>query len=165
VHEMLNTIILDSASETITSCKAAGLMVATVESCTGGLVAGALTSVSGSSEVVDRGFVTYSNEAKNELVDVPMHLIEAYGAVSTEVARAMAQGGVERSNAQIAVSITGIAGPGGGTATKPVGLVHFGCFREGNDVAVYHEVYKGDRDAVREASILQALAMIRQAAG
>ena len=122
---MLNKIILDSARATITACKAAGLMVATVESCTGGLVSGALTSVSGSSDVVDRGFVTYSNEAKNELVGVPMHLIEAYGAVSTEVARAMAQGGVEQSNAQIAVSITGIAGPGGGSATKPVGLVHF----------------------------------------
>ena len=161
---MLNKTILESASETVAVCKAAGLMVATVESCTGGLVSGALTSVSGSSDVVDRGFVTYSNEAKNELVGVSMQLIEAYGAVSTEVARAMALGGVEQSNAQIAVSVTGIAGPGGGTETKPVGLVHFGCFRESSEVTLYHEVFKGDRDAVREASILHALAMIRQAA-
>jgi nicotinamide-nucleotide amidase len=162
---MLSTNIIQSATETIASCKSAGLMVATVESCTGGLVAGALTSVSGSSDVLDRGFVTYSNEAKNELVGVPLQLIEAYGAVSTEVARAMAQGGVDRSNAQIAVSITGIAGPGGGTETKPVGLVHFGCLREGGEIVLYHEIYQGDRDAVRAASILQALAMIRQAAG
>jgi nicotinamide-nucleotide amidase len=162
---MLDKNIIDSATETIAVCKEAGLMVATVESCTGGLVAGALTAVSGSSDVVDRGFVTYSNEAKNELVGVPLQLIEAYGAVSDEVARAMAQGGVERSNAQIAVAITGIAGPSGGTETKPVGLVHFGCFREGGEAALYHEVYKGDRDAVRAASVLQALAMIREAAG
>ena len=162
---MLSKIIIDSATETIEACKEAGLMAATVESCTGGLVAGALTSVAGSSDVLDRGFITYSNEAKNELVGVPLQLIETYGAVSDEVAHAMAQGGVDRSNAQIAVSITGIAGPGGGTATKRVGLVHFGCFREGGKVTLYHEVYQGDRDAVRAASILQALAMIRQATG
>lgn len=162
---MLSKDIIQSAADTIEACKAAGLMLATVESCTGGLVSGALTSISGSSDVLDRGFVTYSNEAKNELVGVPLQLIEAYGAVSMEVARAMAQGGVEHSNAQIAVAITGVAGPGGGTETKPVGLVHFGCVRQGHDVALYHEVYQGDRDAVRAASILQALAMIRQAAG
>ena len=161
---MLSRNIVQSAAETIEACKAAGLMVATVESCTGGLVAGALTSVSGSSDVLDRGFVTYSNEAKNELVGVPMALIEAHGAVSAAVAEAMALGGVDRSNAQIAVAVTGIAGPGGGTATKPVGLVHFGCFRTGGSVALHHEIYQGDRDAVRAASILQALAMIRRAA-
>lgn len=161
---MLNKNIIQSATETIEACKSTGLMVATVESCTGGLVAGALTAVSGSSDVLDRGFVTYSNEAKNEQVGVPMDLIEVHGAVSAEVAEAMARGGVERSNAQIAVAITGIAGPSGGTETKPVGLVHFGCFREGGSVALYHEIYKGDRDAVREASLLQALEMIRRAA-
>lgn len=162
---MLSPTIIQSATETIAACKEAGLMVATVESCTGGLVAGALTSVSGSSDVLDRGFVTYSNEAKNELVGVPMALIDAHGAVSAEVAEAMARGGVARSNAQIAVSITGVAGPGGGTATKPVGLVHFGCFRKGGPIALHHEIYPGDRDAVRAASIQQALAMIHQAAG
>ena len=160
---MLSKNIIESATETIKTCKSTGLMVATVESCTGGLVAGALTSVAGSSDVLDRGFVTYSNEAKHEMVGVPMQLIEAYGAVSSEVARAMAQGGVAQSNAQIAVAITGVAGPGGGTEAKPVGLVHFGCFREDGAYALYHEVYQGDRDAVREVSILQALAMIRQA--
>ncbi len=161
---MLNKIILQSATETIEACKSAGLMVATVESCTGGLVAGALTSVSGSSDVLDRGFVTYSNEAKNELVGVPMALFEVHGAVSAEVAEAMARGGVDQSNAQIAVAITGIAGPGGGTEAKPVGLVHFGCYRVGGPVALHHKIYQGDRDAVREASLLQALAMIRQVA-
>lgn len=161
---MLNKDIIESAAKTIQTCKSAGFMVATVESCTGGLVAGALTSVSGSSDVVDRGFVTYSNEAKNELVGVPMDLIEAHGAVSAEVAEAMARGGVARSHAQIAVSITGIAGPSGGTETKPVGLVHFGCYRDGGAVSLYHEIFDGNRDDVRAASILQALAMIRQAA-
>ena len=161
---MFSKDIIESAAKTIETCKSAGLMVATVESCTGGLVAGALTSVSGSSDVVDRGFVTYSNEAKNELVDVPLDMINAHGAVSANVAEAMARGGVARSNAQIAVSITGIAGPGGGTETKPVGLVHFGCYRQDGAVALHHEVFRGDREAVRAASILQALAMIRQAA-
>ena len=163
-HSMLDEKVIESAVAAINACKSAGLMVATVESCTGGLVAGALTSVSGSSEVLDRGFVTYSNEAKNELVDVPLTLINTHGAVSEEVAEAMARGGVARSRAQIAVSITGIAGPGGGTETKPVGLVHFGCYRDGGAIALCHEVFKGDRDAVRAASILQALGMIRQAA-
>lgn len=161
---MLCQDILESAAETIRACKAAGLMVATVESCTGGLVSGALTSVAGSSDVLDRGFVTYSNEAKNELVGVPMDLIAAHGAVSAEVAEAMARGGVARSDAQIAVAITGVAGPGGGTAAKPAGLVHFGCFREGGRLALHHEIYPGDRDAVRAASVLQALAMLREAA-
>jgi nicotinamide-nucleotide amidase len=161
---MLSEAIIDSAAATIAACKEAGLTVATVESCTGGLVAGALTSVAGSSDVLDRGFVTYSNEAKNEMVGVPMDLIVAHGAVSADVAEAMARGGVERSNARIAVAITGIAGPGGGTPTKPVGLVHFGCCREGGATALYHEIYKGNRDDVRAASVLQALAMIRDAA-
>lgn len=162
---MLSKDIIQSAADTIEACRNAGVMVATVESCTGGLVSGALTSVSGSSDVLDRGFVTYSNEAKNELVGVPLHLIEDHGAVSAAVAQAMAEGGVKCSNAQIAVAITGVAGPGGGTEAKPVGLVHFGCFREGRAVMLHHEIYPGDREAVRAASVLRALAMLRQAAG
>ena len=162
---MLGNDIIQSAADTIEACRNAGVMVATVESCTGGLVSGALTSVSGSSDVLDRGFVTYSNEAKNELVGVPLPLIESHGAVSAEVAEAMARGGVECSNAQIAVAITGVAGPGGGTAAKPVGLVHFGCYRDGRAIILHHEIFEGDRAAVRAASILQALAMLRQAAG
>lgn len=161
---MVGEDAFNRAAEVIETCRNAGLMVATVESCTGGLVSATITAVSGSSDVLDRGFVTYSNEAKNELVNVPMPLIGAYGAVSAEVARAMAEGGVKNSNAQVAVSITGVAGPGGGTADKPVGLVHFACAREGRETALHHEIFSGDRDAVREASVLQALGMLIKAA-
>lgn len=161
---MLRDKAFERAAELIETCRDAGLMVATVESCTGGLVSACITAVSGSSDVLDRGFVTYSNEAKNELAGVPMKLIEAHGAVSTEVAKAMAEGGVKNSNAQIAVSLTGVAGPGGGTDTKPVGLVHFACAREGRDTVLFHEVFPGDRNAVREASVLQALKMLTDAA-
>lgn len=108
-----------------------GLKIATAESCTGGLVAALLTEISGSSSVVERGFVTYSNEAKIELIGVPADLIAAHGAVSEPVARAMAEGALARSHADVAVGITGIAGPGGGSAEKPVGLVHFGLVRKG----------------------------------
>jgi nicotinamide-nucleotide amidase len=160
---MLNSSTLVRASEIIQLCKAANFCISTVESCTGGLITAALTAVSGSSDVVDRGFTTYSNEAKNELIGVPMDLIDAHGAVSEEVARAMAEGGLQRSNANITVSVTGIAGPGGGTDTKPVGLVHFGCASETNPTKTYHEVFAGDRAAVREATVLQAFKMIETA--
>lgn len=157
---MLTPKTITLAEQTIAACKKAGLMTATVESCTGGLVSAALTSVSGSSDVLDRGFVTYSNEAKAELVGVPIELTEYPGAVSEEVAIAMAEGGVAHSNADIAVSITGIAGPGGGTEFKPVGLVHFACARDGFETVRFHKVFEGDRDAVRTASVCQALSMI-----
>ena len=157
---MLNSNTLERASEIIQMCITANARVSTVESCTGGLITAAMTAVSGSSDVVDRGFTTYSNEAKNELVGVPMELINAHGAVSEEVARAMAEGGLKRSNATITVSVTGIAGPGGGTATKPVGLVHFACAASGKPTNAYHEVFSGDRAAVREATVLQAFKMI-----
>ena len=124
---MFYPVILDRASEIIQLCQIKRCKVATIESCTGGLISAALTAVSGASDVVDRGFITYSNEAKNQLVGVPVKLIETYGAVSEEVARAMAEGGLQRSIANITVSVTGIAGPGGGTDIKPVGLVHFAC--------------------------------------
>ena len=161
---MFKKNLLKCASEMIEACRANHLMVATVESCTGGLVAGSITSVSGSSDVLDRSFVTYSNEAKNELVDVPMEFIEKYGAVSAEVAEAMARGGIAHSNAQIAVSITGIAGPGGGTKSKPVGLVHFGCLRKGGRLSLHRKIISGNRDGVRETSVLIALKMLREAA-
>ncbi|MBK18926.1 MAG: damage-inducible protein CinA [Rhodospirillaceae bacterium] len=160
---MLDAQTLSRAAEIISLCKTANLKLATVESCTGGLISGALTSISGSSDVVDRGFTTYSNEAKNELVGVPMELIEAHGAVSPEVARAMAEGGLSRSNADVTVSVTGIAGPGGGTETKPVGLVHFACARIGKTTTSYHEVFEGDRNAVRESTVLQAFNLIEAA--
>ncbi len=119
------------AEEVLTAARQAGLKLATAESCTGGLVAGALTDIAGSSDVVERGFVTYSNQAKCDLLGVPVELLIAHGAVSEPVARAMAEGAVAHSAADVAVAVTGIAGPGGGTATKPVGLVHLACARKG----------------------------------
>ncbi len=120
-----------TAAAVLEACRAAGLMIATAESCTGGMVAAALTDVPGSSDVVERGFVTYSNAAKTELLGVPAELIARHGAVSEPVARAMADGALAASPADIAVAVTGVAGPGGGTPTKPEGLVHFACARRG----------------------------------
>lgn len=152
------------ATAVLEACRSGRRMVATVESCTGGLVCGALTAIAGSSDVVERGFVTYTNAAKTELVGVPEDLLAAVGAVSEEVARAMAAGGLARSRADIAVAVTGIAGPGGATPAKPVGLVHIAAARR--DGAIEHErhVFAGDRDAVRRASVLAALAMVERLA-
>lgn len=155
--------ILAAASALIAKCTANGEMIATAESCTGGLITGSLTGVDGSSSVVDCGFVTYSNEAKHELIGVKTALLEQHGAVSEPVARAMCEGALDRApNASIAVSVTGIAGPGGGTATKPVGLVHFGCAGQGRQTVAYHEVFAGDRHAVRKATVLKAFALIAE---
>jgi nicotinamide-nucleotide amidase len=140
--------------------RAAGLKLATAESCTGGMVAAALTDVAGSSDVVDRGYVTYSNEAKAELLGVPMALIRERGAVSEPVARAMAEGALARSRADVAVAVTGIAGPGGGSADKPVGLVHLACARRGRATLHRREIFPGDRPAVRAASVDAAFALI-----
>lgn len=134
--------------------------IVTAESCTGGLVAAALTGIPGSSAVLDRGFVTYSNAAKSEMLGIPASMIEAHGAVSQVVAEAMARGALAHSHAEIAVSITGIAGPGGATETKPVGLVHFGCATA--STAWHRECRFGDlgRSEVRNASVLVALNML-----
>lgn len=139
-------------------------LVTTAESCTGGLVAAALTSVAGSSAVVERGFVTYSNQAKTDMLGVTETLIARHGAVSGEVAAAMAQGALRHSRAEIAVSITGIAGPGGGSPEKPVGLVHFALARRGHAPQTHHRVFAGDRDQVRLAAALFALTLLRDAA-
>jgi nicotinamide-nucleotide amidase len=141
-----------------------GLKIATAESCTGGLVAALLTEFAGSSAVVERGFVTYSNEAKTELIGVPASLIAAHGAVSEPVARAMAEGALARSRADVAVAITGIAGPGGATAAKPVGLVHFGLARRGAPVLHLERRY-GDpgREIVRRRAVEDALGLLEQA--
>lgn len=141
-----------------------GLKIATAESCTGGLMAALLTEISGSSAVVERGFVTYSNEAKTELIGVPADLIAAHGAVSEPVARAMAEGALAHSRADVAVGITGVAGPTGGTATKPVGLVHFGLARKGAPT-VHLERRFGDlgRATVRRKAVEEALALLEQA--
>ena len=139
------------------------LKLVTAESCTGGLLAGLLTDMAGSSDVFERGFVSYSNRAKEEMLGIPGDLIADFGAVSEPVARMMAEGALEASRANIAVSITGIAGPGGGTPMKPVGTVHFACLRENQ--AMTHEMRQfGDvgRHDVRLASIEVALEMVRE---
>jgi nicotinamide-nucleotide amidase len=135
-------------------------MLATAESCTGGLIAAALTEIAGSSDVVDRGFVTYSNAAKAEMLGVPAALIGQHGAVSDPVARAMAEGAIRHSAADLAVSVTGIAGPGGGTAEKPVGLVYLGVARRGGEVSAERQVFSGDRRAIRLRTVERALALL-----
>jgi nicotinamide-nucleotide amidase len=145
-------------------CRSAGLKLATAESCTGGMIAAALTDIAGSSDVVERGFVTYSNEAKSELLGVPASLIASHGAVSAEVAEAMALGALAQAPVALAVSVTGIAGPGGATPTKPVGLVHFGIARRGGACRTERHVFAGDRSAVRRAATARALALLLEAA-
>lgn len=148
------------ARKVVEAAAARGLTVALAESCTGGLVSGALTAIAGSSAVVERGFVTYSNAAKSDLLGVPMDLIERHGAVSEPVARAMAEGAVRRSTAQVSVAVTGVAGPGGGSADKPVGLVHFAA--AGPAGLIHLERRFGDigREAVRLDSVRVALELL-----
>ena len=141
-----------------------GRRLATAESCTGGLIAALLTEIPGSSDVVERGFVTYSNEAKAEMLGVPASLIATRGAVSEEVARAMAEGALGASRADVAVSVTGVAGPGGGSELKPIGLVHLAAARKGG--ATLHREHRFGaigRDDVRLKSVAAALALLRQA--
>ena len=148
---------------TLSEADKAGLKIATAESCTGGLIAALLTETPGSSAMVDRAFVVYSNEAKREMLNVPGDMIADFGAVSEPVARAMAEGALKNSRADITISVTGIAGPGGGTALKPVGLVHFGAARKGR--SILHEVHRfGDigRQEIRLKSIEVALELIRR---
>ncbi|MGQ7791756.1 CinA family protein [Faunimonas sp. B44] len=153
------------AAGLVALCKEKGLRIATAESCTGGLIAAALTEVPGSSAVFDRGFVTYSNAAKTDLLGIAAALIEAEGAVSEKVARAMAEGALARSAADIAVAVTGVAGPGGGTAAKPVGLVHIAAAMRGAGVE-HLECRFGDRgrQAVRFATVETALTLLRRMA-
>ncbi|HQT78129.1 MAG TPA: CinA family protein [Rhodopila sp.] len=160
---MLPQSTLTEAESLLAACRADGVMLATAESCTGGLIAAALTAIAGSSDVVDRGFVTYSNDAKHQMIGVPMALIETHGAVSEPVAHAMAQGALAQSRAQIAVAVTGVAGPGGGSAEKPVGLVCFGLARSGRPVTTEKHVFPGDRTAIRAATVAHAFKMIRAA--
>lgn len=138
---------------------ARGLWIATAESCTGGLIAGCLTAVAGSSAVVDRGFVTYTNEAKAQMLGVPADLIDRHGAVSHPVAEAMAQGAITHSRADVTLAVTGIAGPGGGSAEKPVGLVYIACARRGGAVLVERHVFAGDRTDIRLATVERALTL------
>jgi nicotinamide-nucleotide amidase len=159
---MLPQTTLDTAADLLETLRARGWMIATAESCTGGLIAAALTHVAGSSDVVDRGFVTYSNDAKSDLLGVPADLIGAHGAVSEAVGRAMAEGALARSRASIAVSVTGIAGPGGGSADKPVGLVWFGCARHDGQSVAESRVFPGDRASVRAQAVAFALSIVQR---
>lgn len=158
------TADLVRAEELIRVCAVRGWQLATAESCTGGLVAALLTAVAGSSAVMDRGFVTYSNDAKVKLLGVSPATLERHGAVSPETAREMAEGAVAHSLSHCAVSITGIAGPSGGSADKPVGLVHFGvAFRGGSPRHVERRFGAIGRGHVRLAAMRQALAMFEEA--
>jgi nicotinamide-nucleotide amidase len=162
---MLSDDLLRAAETLLATLRARKLMLATAESCTGGLIAGVLTEIAGSSDVVERGFVTYSNEAKTELIGVPADMITTHGAVSKEVALAMAAGALGNSRADIAVAVTGVAGPGGGTATKPVGLVHLAAERRGKS-AIHRECRFGDigRHGIRMASVAVAFEMVDELA-
>ena len=157
---MFEAETLTLAQSVLDACRARGWHVATAESCTGGLVAGALTAIAGSSDVVERGFVTYSNEAKSELLGVPPETIAAHGAVSSETAAAMAAGAVARAPVDLAISVTGVAGPGGGSAAKPVGLVIFGLARRDGQRRTERRVFDGDRSAVRQGALQVALELL-----
>ncbi|AAK23713.1 CinA family protein [Caulobacter vibrioides] len=155
--QTLSRLLIDEA-------RARSLRLVTAESCTGGLVAGAICSISGASDVFERGFVTYTNRAKSEMLGVAGDLLADYGAVSEPVARAMAEGALRESNGHVAVAITGVAGPGGGTPMKPVGTVHFAVARANRSVAHRHERFDGQtREAVQLAAVLTALEMLREA--
>jgi nicotinamide-nucleotide amidase len=155
--------LLPAATELIALCTSRGLKIATAESCTGGLIAAVLTEISGSSAVVDRGFVTYSNAAKTDLLGVPATLLDDpnIGAVSEQTARAMAEGALKRSDAHLIVAVTGIAGPSGGRPEKPVGLVHFAAVRRGGQIH-HREQRFGNigRSEIRLATVREALAML-----
>jgi nicotinamide-nucleotide amidase len=151
---------LTLAQSVLDACRSRGWHLATAESCTGGLVAGALTAIAGSSDVVERGFVTYSNEAKSELLGVPAETIAAHGAVSAETAAAMAEGAVARAPVDLAVSVAGVAGPGGGSAEKPVGLVIFGLARRGKPCRTERQIFTGDRSAIRRTAVHHALGLL-----
>jgi nicotinamide-nucleotide amidase len=156
---MLSPETLSLAKQVLDHFRARGLKLATAESCTGGLIAASLTHWPGSSDVLERGFVTYSNESKTELLGVPAALIASVGAVSPEVAAAMAEGALARAHAHIATSVTGVAGPGGGSPEKPVGLVWFGLARRGAATITEKHVFPGNREQVREATVRTALTL------
>ena len=162
---MLPQETLEEARRLLAAMTARGMTLATAESCTGGLIAAALTAIPGSSAVVTRGYVTYSNEAKEQELGVPGAVLASYGAVSAETARAMAEGALRRAGVDLAISCTGIAGPGGATPNKPVGLVFIGVARRGGDIAVRRHHFPGDRASVRAATVAEALALAERSLG
>ncbi len=162
---MFSRRITEKSHKLLKACHAAGLRLATAESCTGGLIAGCLTAVPGSSGVFERGFVTYSNDSKIEILGVAAELIAEHGAVSEAVCRAMAEGALAHAQADLSVAVTGIAGPDGGAPDKPVGTLHIAVARRGHDTAYAGHHFRGDRAQVRVASVEAALDMLLKAAG
>ena len=160
---MLPKTTLHEAAALLASLQARDATLVTAESCTGGLIAAALTAIPGSAATILAGYVTYANAAKMRMVGVPGAMLDAHGAVSAPVAKQMAEGALADASAGIAVSCTGIAGPGGATPGKPVGLVFLGCARAGRPTLVERHVFTGDRTAVRAATVLAAFALIRRA--
>ena len=156
---MLPDAMLEEAASLLAALQAREMTIATAESCTGGLIAAALTAIPGSSASVLAGFVTYSNGAKTSMLAVPTEMIERYGAVSEEVARQMVEGALRASGAEMALACTGVAGPGGGTALKPVGLVWMGAGRRGGDIITQHRIFPGDRAAIRAETVRHCFAM------
>lgn len=152
--------ILTLATDVLEAAKAKGVMIATAESCTGGLIIGALTEIAGSSAAIERGFITYTNEAKQDMLGVTSDTLKTHGAVSEPTAREMADGAVKNSRAALSVSVTGIAGPGGATPGKPVGLVHFATAHQDKETQADHFVFEGDRQAVRRQAVKQAFRLL-----
>ena len=159
---MIDQDLKQAAEATLALLTQQGATIATAESCTGGLIAAALTSIAGSSAAMDRGFITYTNAAKHDLIDVPQDLFERVGAVSKEVAMAMAAGALAHSDATLSVAVTGIAGPGGAMPGKPVGLVHIAVHHRTGDTIHAAPIFPGDRDAIRQQTVLTGLGMVRQ---
>jgi nicotinamide-nucleotide amidase len=153
-------LLEQQARAVLERCRGAGVRVAVAEACTGGLLTASLTAVPGSSAVVERGLVPYSNEAKVEWLGVPVELLQAHGAVSAEVVRAMAEGLLARAPVELALAETGIAGPGGGSAQKPVGLVFLAVARRGHPTVLERHVFPGERETVRQSACLRALALL-----
>lgn len=161
---MFTAKTLTLARQAIAALSQQGMHVVTAESCTGGLIAGALTAIPGSSDVVHGGFVTYSNAAKQAMLNVPEHILAEHGAVSEQTARFMAEGALHATGVELAIAVTGVAGPGGGSAEKPIGLVYMGCATAKE--TYYQKLELGDigRDKIREATVAAALTMLRDVA-
>ena len=157
---MFDDTLTDNANALLSLCRSKKIQITTAESCTGGFISALLTSVAGSSDVFERGFATYTNEAKSSCLGVPAKLIQQYGAVSADVAKAMAKGALLNSDGILSLSVTGIAGPGGGTTTKPVGLVFIGSCLEGHKVIAQKHLFHGDRSSIRTQSVECGIALL-----
>ena len=160
MNSMFPLEINSKASSILKVCKQKGITIITAESCTGGLIAGCLTEIPGSSSVIEGGFVTYSNQAKVSMLSVKLEQLDQYGAVSEEVARSMAEGALGSSKADIAVACTGVAGPGGATNTKPVGLVHLSCALRKHPTLHKRFNFSGERSTIRIATVKAAFELI-----